>query len=72
MPMWIETFGFLAVAAMVTFYALESRGRAFILAFAIACLAAATYATLIGSWPFAAVEFVWAIVAFVRWRRRGV
>lgn len=70
--MWIETFGFLAVAAMVTFYALESRGRAFILAFAIACLAAATYATLIGSWPFAAVEFVWAIVAFVRWRRRGV
>ncbi|MEM9657149.1 MAG: hypothetical protein AAF961_02200 [Planctomycetota bacterium] len=66
--MLIEAFGFLSVSAMVTFYALESRAPVYVLAFAGSCLSAACYATLIGSWPFAAVETLWSVVAFNRWR----
>jgi hypothetical protein len=64
-----DIFGFAAAASMVTTYALERRGRGYVLAFAISCGAAAAYAVLIRSWPFAAVEAVWAVVALRRWRR---
>lgn len=66
----IELFGFAAVLVMVSAYALEDRAPSFILVFAISCLAAAAYAALIRSWPFAAVETLWSVVAFHRWRRR--
>jgi hypothetical protein len=66
----IEVFGFAAVTVMVSAYALEERGSGFVLLFALSCLAAAIYAALIRSWPFAAVETIWSVVAFYRWRRR--
>ena len=66
----IELLGFAAVTVMVVAYALESRGAGYVLVFAIACLAAAVYAALIRSWPFAVVETVWSIVAFRRWLGR--
>ena len=62
-----ELFGSLAVAAMVTTYALEQRSHIFVLAFAASCAAASLYALLIHSWPFAVVEGVWAVVALRRW-----
>lgn len=65
--MLVELFGLLAVTSMVTMYALEKRARGYILGFAIACVAASLYAALIRSWPFAAVEAIWAIVALRRW-----
>ncbi len=65
----IEVFGLLAVTAMMICYALEQRSSLFILLFAAACLAASAYATLIRSWPFAAVECMWALIAFRRWLR---
>ncbi len=67
--MLTEVFGFASVSAMVVFYSLELRSPGYILAFAGSCLLAAVYAALIGSWPFAAVESVWSVVACVRWRR---
>lgn len=66
----IELFGFAAVTIMVVAYALEDRSPAFVLLFALACLAAASYAVLIHSWPFAAVESVWSVIAWFRWRQR--
>lgn len=66
--MLVELFGFVSVAAMVLFYALESRSINFVLAFSASCLSASIYAALIGSWPFAAVELIWSVVAFFRWR----
>ena len=70
--MIVEVFGFLAVAAMVTTYALEHRSSGYVLAFAVSCAAASLYAVLIRAWPFAAVEAVWAVIALRRWlRRRG-
>jgi hypothetical protein len=63
-------FGFLAVAAMLVFYALEERSAWFVLAFAAACAASAVYGVLIEAWPFAAIEAVWSVIALRRWRRR--
>ena len=64
-----ETFGFLAVASMVIMYAFEQRSHVYVLGFAASCAAASVYALLIHSWPFAAVEGVWAVVALRRWVR---
>ena len=67
--MALEAFGFLSAACMVALYALEPRSPRYVLGFAIACAAASCYAVLIRSWPFAAVEAVWCVVAVARWRR---
>ena len=66
----IELFGTAAASAMVICYALEDRSPRFTLAFAGSCAAAAGYALAIGSWPFFAVEAVWAGVAIRRGLRR--
>jgi len=66
----LEVFGSLAAAAMVLCYALEERGPGFTLAFAMSCGLAAVYAFTIGSWPFFALEAVWAVVAARRGLRR--
>ena len=65
----LTLFGLLAVTAMLVTYALESRSRWFILAFAGACLLGSAYGFLQGAWPFGVVEAVWAVVAAVRWNR---
>ncbi len=59
-PELITAFGVVAVGAMMVFYALEARGRGFILAFAGACVLSSVYGFLAGAWPFGVVEFVWA------------
>jgi predicted component of type VI protein secretion system len=66
----LELFGFAAVTVMVTAYALEERSPVFVLLFAVSCLAAAAYAALIHSWPFAVVETLWSGIAFSRWLKR--
>ena len=66
----IEIFGFAAVLCMVTAYALEDRSPVFVFLFALGCLAAAVYAALIRSWPFASVEMLWSVIAIRRWLRR--
>jgi hypothetical protein len=65
-----ELFGLVAVTVMVVSYALEKRAAVYVLVFAMACAGAAVYAVLIRSWPFAAVEAVWSVVAFRRWLDR--
>lgn len=67
--MVVEIFGLCAVSAMVLMYALEDRSHFFVLGFAAACATASLYAILIQSWPFAAVEAVWSIIAVRRWLR---
>jgi len=65
--MGLDLWGFVSVGVMVTAYALEARGRAWVLLFAAASLSAAAYALAIESWPFAAVEGVWSVIALRRW-----
>ena len=66
----LTLFGFLSVAAMLVFYALEERSPYFLLAFAAACWAAAVYGWLAGTLPFAVVEAIWGAVALRRFLGR--
>ena len=63
----LTLFGLFAVTAMLVCYALESRSRWFILAFAVSCALGSAYGFLQGAWPFGLVEAVWSMVAVRRW-----
>jgi hypothetical protein len=67
----LTVFGLFAVTAMLACYALEDRGRWFVLAFAGSCLLASCYGFLAGTWPFGLVEAIWAGVALRRWWLRA-
>ena len=62
----VTIYGVCAVTFMMVMYALEGRGRGFILAFAAGCLLSSAYGFLSGAWPFGVVEAVWALVAVRR------
>jgi hypothetical protein len=64
----LTAFGALAVTFIVAMYALESRGRGYILGFACGCLLSSAYGFLAGAWPFGVVEVIWAGVALNRYR----
>ncbi len=66
----LTVFGALAVSAMLVFYALESRHPAFVLTFAVACVASSAYGFLQGAWPFGVIELIWSGIALRRWRGR--
>ena len=63
----LSAFGLAAVSLMVICYALEERGRGFILGFAAACVLGSIYGFLQGAWPFGIVEAIWAAIAALRW-----
>jgi hypothetical protein len=59
----LTVYGACAVTFMMLMYALESRGRNFILAFAVGCVLSSAYGFLSGTWPFGVVELIWSAVA---------
>jgi len=65
----LNLFGLFSVTAMVVFYALERRHRAFILAFSASCILGSLYGFLQGAWPFGIVELVWSVIALIRWKK---
>jgi hypothetical protein len=67
--MAVTVYGVCAVTFMMAMYALEARGRAFILAFALGCLLSGAYGFMSGAWPFGVVELIWAGVAVRRFRQ---
>ena len=68
----VTLYGVVAVTFMMTMYALERRGRGFVLAFALGCVLSSVYGFLSGAWPFGAVELIWAGVAVVRYQSSPV
>jgi hypothetical protein len=52
-------------------YALEGRGRVFILAFALGCALSSSYGFLSGAWPFGVVEAMWTVIALRRFLAAG-
>ena len=66
----ITAYGVVVLTFMVLMYALEGRGRGFILAFCIGCGLSSVYGFLSGAWPFGVVEAVWAGVALRRYLTR--
>ena len=71
MPETVELFGIAAITIMVISYALEDRGKIFVVIFAVGCAMAAVYAWMIGSYPFLIAEGIWAVIAFWRWLKAG-
>jgi len=64
----LTAFGACAVTFMMVMYALERRGRRYVLGFACGCALSSTYGFLAGTWPFGIVEGIWAVVALQRYR----
>ena len=54
----VTIYGVCAVSFMMAMYALERRGRGFILAFALGCVLSSVYGFLSGAWPFGVVELI--------------
>ena len=65
--MAVTIYGVCAVTFMMVMYALEKRGRGFVLAFAVGCILSAIYGFLAGAWPFGVVELIWSGIAFHRY-----
>jgi hypothetical protein len=63
----VTIYGVCAVSFMMAMYALERRGRGFILGFALGCLLSSAYGFLSGAWPFGVVEFIWSGIAIRRY-----
>jgi hypothetical protein len=70
-PEWgvVTLYGVVAVSFMMAMYALERRGRIYILGFAVGCLLSSSYGFLSGAWPFGVVEAIWSVIAFRRWQQ---
>jgi hypothetical protein len=62
----VTVYGVVALSFMMTMYALEGRGRRFVLAFAVGCALSSSYGFLSGAWPFGVVEAVWTAIALRR------
>ncbi len=62
----VTVYGVCAVTFMMVMYALEHRGRRFIVGFAVGCLLSSLYGFLSGAWPFGAVELIWSGIALRR------
>jgi len=64
--MALTIFGITALTFMMLMYALERRGPAYVLAFALGCGLSSTYGFLSGVWPFGVVEAIWMVIAVNR------
>jgi hypothetical protein len=69
--MALTLYGVVALTFMMTMYALEGRGNAFVLAFAVGCALSSSYGFASGTWPFGVVEAIWTVIALRRWWSAG-
>lgn len=63
----LTIYGVVVLVFMMAMYALESRHRRYVAAFAVGCALSSSYGFLSGAWPFGAVEAVWCLVAMRRY-----
>jgi hypothetical protein len=66
----LTAFGVAALTFMMLMYALEARGRTFVLAFAAGCALSSAYGFISGAWPFGVVEAIWTVIALRRFVAR--
>jgi hypothetical protein len=69
--MVVTIYGVCALTFMMLMYALEGRGRRFVLAFALGCALSSSYGFLSGAWPFGVVEGIWTFIALRRYLASG-
>jgi hypothetical protein len=64
----VTVFGVVALTFMMTMYALEHRGNAYVAGFALGCALSSSYGFLSGAWPLGFVEGIWSVIALRRYR----
>jgi hypothetical protein len=62
----VTIYGVIALSFMMLMYALESRGRRFVMLFALGCVLSSIYGFASGAWPFGVVEAIWSLIAVRR------
>jgi len=67
--MAVTIYGVVALTFMMMMYALERRGRRFVVGFACGCVLSSVYGFLSGAWPFGIVELIWSGIALRRYRK---
>jgi hypothetical protein len=67
----LTAFGVVVLTFMMLMYALERRGRLFVLLFAVGCALSSVYGFLAGTWPFGVVELIWSAIAARRYVQLG-
>jgi hypothetical protein len=65
----VTIYGVIALSFMMLMYALESRGRRFVVLFALGCVLSSVYGFASGAWPFGVVEAIWSLIALRRARQ---
>jgi hypothetical protein len=63
---FVTIYGVIALTFMMLMYALESRGRRFVILFAFGCVLSSVYGFASGAWPFGVVEAIWTFIAIRR------
>jgi hypothetical protein len=64
----VTVYGVVALTFMMTMYALEHRGNAYVAGFAAGCALSSGYGFLSGAWPFGVVEGIWSLIALRRYQ----
>jgi hypothetical protein len=65
----LTVYGVVVLTFMMVMYALEGRGRWFVLAFAVGCALSSSYGFASGAWPFGVIEAIWSLIAVRRFSR---
>jgi len=63
---FVTIYGVIALTFMMAMYALEARGRRFVILFALGCALSSAYGFASGAWPFGVVEAIWSVSAVRR------
>ncbi len=62
----LTVYGVTVLTLMMVMYALEARGKWFVLAFALGCGLSSSYGFASGAWPFGVIEAIWCVIAIQR------
>jgi hypothetical protein len=62
----LTVYGVTVLTFMMVMYALEGRGKWFVLAFALGCALSSSYGFASGAWPFGVIEAIWCLIAVLR------
>ena len=62
----LTVYGVAVLTFMMVMYALERRGKRFVVAFALGCALSSSYGFASGAWPFGVIEAIWCVIAIRR------
>jgi hypothetical protein len=67
----LTIYGVTVLSFMMVMYALEARGKWFVVAFAVGCGLSSSYGFASGAWPFGVIEAIWCVIALHRFYRKN-